>query len=442
MLAVILPALNFKGNRSPYLWWFYKFVTAFGEDAGYVCGDEYFMDPSLHLATGREEANEALAKRCKYKIPDIKTLTGLVRADISPDVWQSLEAHFPSNPLRAFEHFCLEENDHLHDAIAASFDRIEAECGKIEVAITCVNCATLAALCRIRGIPLVHFELGPLRGPSFFPTAYFDFSGVNGSTEARARFEAVKDSIGVDEWCDAEALKSLFVTRRLPDAGCPDIDLGIALQVEDDSNIICYSNGFSSLSLLNDAKIKLAEKRIRSPVLIRPHPGSIFLARNLLPELVADQSETSVEFILKCKRVHTINSSVAVESLLLGREVVVFGESSFVFCIDTNTHRFNESAWSFFLLNYLVPWDIAFSMEYIRWRLKMPSEDSIRKTHVEYCMQEKIRLLESRISELERALEMENERLAQLRSSFSWRLTYPLRAVYRIVRRIMKRTHQ
>lgn len=450
MLAVFLPSLNFRGNRSPYLWWFYKFVSELGKEAAYVCGDEYFLDPALHLAKEREDASVNLAQRLKYEIPGMETLAGLARQDIPHGVWNSFEDRFPSNPSRVFEHFCLEEDNCLSEAIADSFDRIESQSGKLEAVITCVNCATLTALCRRRGTALIHFELGPLRAPNFLPTAYFDFSGVNGNTEARTRFEAARHSIDADEWCKVEALKSLFLRKELRGEVRPDVDLGLALQVEDDSNIICYSNGFSSLSMLNDAQVKLADERIGAPVLVRSHPGSLFSVRNALPRLVADQSETAVDFILRCKRIHTINSSVAVEALLLGREVVVFGESPLGFCIDPSTHVFYEPALAFFLLNYLVPWDIAFSTEYIRWRLELPSEDSIRKTHLKHCMQEKqIRYLESQIGkleaqvgELERALAMENERSALLKSSFSWRLTRPLRTAHRMVRRIMDRSVQ
>lgn len=58
MIAVFLPALNFRGNRSPYLWWFYKFSSEFGAQAGYIAGDEYYRDPSELRAEGRNEASE------------------------------------------------------------------------------------------------------------------------------------------------------------------------------------------------------------------------------------------------------------------------------------------------------------------------------------------------------------------------------------------------
>lgn len=436
MFAVFLPALDFRGNRSAYLWWFYKFLTEFGEQAGYICGDEYFADPERHLANGRAEAGEDLARRCQYRVPDVQALSRVARADIPLRVWRSLEDLFPSNPLEAFKYFCSKEDKPLLMALTSAFDQIGSNGETIEAVITCVNCASLQSLCRERKLPLIHIELGPLRSPLYLQTAYFDFSGVNGGTESWQRFNAAGAG-PVDEWQALEALRSLFFMKRLPNEGRPTIDLGIGLQVEDDSNIICYSNGFSSLSLLNAARSMLAEQLVSAPVLVRPHPGSIFSLQNLPAGLVYDNSETSVDFILQCKRIRTINSSLAVESLLLGREVDMYGESPFVSCVDRDTHEVNQPFLSFFLLNYLVPWKLAFSTEYIRWRLGMPAEEAIRNVHVEFFMHEKIKLLESRIAELEQALEGRDREIDRLKSTISWHLSYPLRAASKIVRKIL-----
>lgn len=41
-------------------------------------------------------------------------------------------------------------------------------------------------------IPVINLELGPLRSPTYLFTGYFDFSGVNGNTEAEKRYFAAK----------------------------------------------------------------------------------------------------------------------------------------------------------------------------------------------------------------------------------------------------------
>lgn len=432
MFAVFLPSLNFRGNSSPYLWWFYKFVSELGAQAAYICGEDYFLDPAEHHAAGRQDASKEVATSFGFAVPNIETLAVLAKHGIPNRVWRSLEDRFPSNPLAAFQDFCLQKNESLGAAVSESLDQITQKHGQVEAVLTCVNCITLTELCRTRDVPLIHVELGALRRPHFPLTAYFDFSGVNGGTEALARFTAAEDTLKFDGWENLKALQSLFFSTSWQEDLSPEVDLGLALQVEDDSNVICYSNGFSSSSLINDAQIRVAQGAIAPPVLVRSHPGSLFSVRNISPEFVADTSETSLQFISRCKRIHTINSSVAVEALLYGREVSVFGDSSFGFCINPLTNRINGPATAFFLLNYLVPWDIALSSDYLRFRLAMPSEERIREMHLKEFMHKKIELLEARIDVLE-------EQIAEMKSSLSWRITQPLRTLLKMVRQIKAR---
>lgn len=425
MFAVFLPALNFRGNRSPYLWWFHKLLSELGEQAGYICGDEYFSDPARLFTEGRLDAGEKMAALYGYRIPDRSKLDSQLRADIPMSIWQTLESRYPSNPLAAFRHYCLEEDEYLYESIRDALDRLSATTGRLEAVITCVNCATLKKLCHAQGLPIIHLELGPLRLPAYLQTAYFDFSGVNGNTEAQSRFISSE----IDDEYTVDKLRRIFMMPRTPYERQPDIDLGLSLQIEDDSNILCYANSHSSLSLMNNARNLLAERSISSPVLVRAHPSSYFALRDLPQGLKVDRSPTSVDFAIRCKMIHTVNSGLAVESLLLGRSALIHGDSPFAFCVDTETGCCKNSAFSFFILNYLVPWQIAFTPEYIRWRLNRHTEIEIRQLHMESFMQEKIRLLEIRVVELE-------QQLSKIQSSISWRLTYPLRAVYNLARRL------
>ena len=433
MFAIFLPALNFRGNRAPYLSWFYTFLSEFGGSAVYICGDEYFLDPKIHRAKGRSEASDEVANRLGYQLPDERLLRTLPKADIEVQIWQSLEQLFPANPLEAFRHFCLKENELLHRAFSHTFDRLKNSHGAIEVVITCVNCATLQRFCKEQSLPLLHIEFGPLRSPQYLATTYFDFSGVNGGTESQRRFDACDCLDAQGELATIDALRALFTVKHRSSEVQPVIDLGIGLQIEDDSNIICYSNGFSSLSLLNNSRRLLAEEKLKAPVLVRGHPGSFFLPKNLPVGLCLDSSESAAKFIQSCKEIHTINSSLAVEFLLEGKKATVFGDSPFGFCIDADTHEPNAPALSFFCLNYLVPWRLAISSDYILWRLHNPSEQAIRDVHVEFYMREKITSLEIQIAHLERELSERDKQIATLKSSVFWRLAYFLRKIFWII---------
>lgn len=431
MFAVFLPALNFRGNRSPYLWWFYKFSSEFGAQAGYISGDEYYRDPSELLAEGRIEASEGAANLYRYALPDQSRLNKLSLDVIPEKVWETFEARHGANPLAALRHYCLEYDHELRAAMASALEAFASRHGQPEAVITCVNCATLKNLCISLGIPLVHLELGPLRPPFFLQTAYFDFSGVNGATESERRFASTKDSAVRESIAShsVEALCRLFMIERPNGYDKPDADLGLGLQIEDDSNIVCYANGHSSSSLINHARRLLSQRSIMPPVVVRTNPGSYFSLHSLPDGLEMDRSQSPIDFVMRCKRIATINSGISVEALLLGRDALVYGDSPFQYCITPETGQCNAPAFAFFLLNYLVPWELAFKPEYIRWRLDKPSEDEILRRHLEGYMQEKIRLLEIRVAELE-------SQLAGIQSSWAWRLTYPLRALHRFLRRL------
>lgn len=440
MFVIFLPALNFRGNRSPYLWWFHKFLNDFGKQAIYVCGDEYFNDPEQLLAAGRTEASAAIAELYNYHLPDSITLANQSRIDIPLEKWQALEALFPTNPMAVFQHYCTQVDMGFCTEIETVIDRICAQSGVPEAIITCVNCASLQRVCSGRNLSLLHIELGPLRPPNFLKTAYFDFSGVNGKTEAARRFESdTTPSEALVDWHSIDQLRSLFMLRRMPTCLHQDVERGLALQIEDDSNIICFSNGHSALSLINSARQALTGKNIPPPVLVRSHPGSFFSLRSLPSGLDVDHSMSSIDFIIRCKDIHTINSGLAVESMMLGRKVHILGESPFSFCTNAINNECNVDAFSFFLVNYLVPWNLAFKPEYIRWRLRNPNESSIRQMHLEGFMQEKIRLLEARITELEQCLVESDNRWAQLKSSLPWRLSHPLWKILRWCQRFIGR---
>lgn len=440
MFIVFLPALNFRGNRSPYLWWFHKLLSTFGDEAAYICGDEYFTDPELLSAAGRMDVSQGLAKAYQYCLPDRTTLQKQLRADVPLQIWQRMEERFPSNPLAAFNYYCLQEDEDLRDAIASALDRIVASVGAVEAVVTCVNCTTLQKLCRIKELPLLHVELGPLRQSAFLQTAYFDFSGVNGGTEAHSRFDTDPDMPNAsDYWASVENLRSLLMVRPFSKVPQASVDLGLGLQIEDDSNVVCYANGHSALSLINNARRSLFDRDIEPPVLVRPHPGSFFSLRTLPVGLELDTSASSVDFVVRCRRIQAINSGVAVEALLLDRSVFLRGDCPFGFCVITESGACKRTEFAFFLLNYLVPWHLAFQIDYIRWRLRKPVEREIRQRHLEGYMQEKIRLLELQVRELECSLRESEEQLARIKLSFAWRLLWPIRVLSSVSRKFMSR---
>jgi hypothetical protein len=180
------------------------------------------------------------------------------------------------------------------------------------------------------------------------------------------------------------------------DASC-DYDLGLALQVEDDSNLIAYGNGFNNYELILTALQHVAPQR----VLIRAHPHrALEYGRIAFKGVHFDESSTSVDFVRRCKCVATINSSVGLESLLLGRKACILGQNPFDFMaarrIDAALSLTGVSTeliaqLNFAVLAYLVPERLLFDLAYYRWRLQRPAEVDIYRLHANFYQTGEVR---------------------------------------------------
>lgn len=243
--------------------------------------------------------------------------------------------------------------------------------GNFEAALVWSNIPSLrAAMDELGGGVIIHNELGPLRGGLYRETFYFDLHGVNGrSTPAGWTLEQVKSQMSTAELLDCDELRGILLedTARAQqlEPAPPMFEVGVALQVEDDSNTIAYANGWDSLSLLYDVMSRVGP----DDMLVRSHPGAHFIYRGGLGR--ADDSRDSLEFIEKVKKVVSINSSMLIEAAFWGRAFEAKGDSPVVFLAGTG--RDDAVSWRLafnaFFLGYLVPSELLFLPEYYRWRL-------------------------------------------------------------------------
>ena len=247
---------------------------------------------------------------------------------------------------------------------------------KIDAAFTYCNNRTLLNTCKEHGIPVVHNERGPLRYPFFHNTFYFDFSGVNGDTEFYSRFlkfEQIADKVKIysrDELlqivtrqCQWQYMKYLIKSK-------PSYRCGVALQVDVDTNMVAYNKGWTSADLINKAM------RENGKTLIRNHPLSSmqYATNKSLGNGVIDRSENSLEFISKCEKIMTINSSVAFEAMLMGKEVEILGDSPFA-QISKMNEREKLIALNFAVFSYLVPANLWNDKDYCNFRITEKDEE-------------------------------------------------------------------
>lgn len=294
-------------------------------------------------------------------------------------------------PIRAWRSLILERYEPLENFLDAALSRAETSLGGIDCVLTWLNVASLKHVCTVRGIPLVHNEHGPLRKPIWRHTAYFDFGGVNGQTNAVHEYaDFCRELQDWNEWPSLRSLRNTLITNPVPaqPAGAATYRCGVATQLEEDSNLIAFGNGFSSFDVVRHCQRRVGTTN----VLTRLHPMGMSILCGQL-----DTSIGAVQFIEQCEEIHTINSSVAAEALLFGKTVFTYGDTPLRAAMrplpdgdgaiwTTAGTEFRERSATFFFLSYLMPYSLAFDPDYIDWRLQQPSHLQRMVTHLrQYC---------------------------------------------------------
>lgn len=262
----------------------------------------------------------------------------------------------------------------------------------IEAIITHLNCKSLDDVAGYLRIPVIHEESGTLREPAFkFSTRLFDFRGANGNSEFDQRFLARGNLPAGWGKSVVERYATDTTKAEMNAVEAPEFEVGVPLQVEDDSNVIAYNNGWDNLRLIYKARQVFPANRI----LVRPHPLSIFGVQDLHARQLAtvDDSKSAMAFISKCKRILTINSSVAFEAIAAGKPTYILGESPLASMAFRHFDRRVRDQMrgipscremlEFYTLNYLIPMKLWLNPEYYRFRLRSPSEAEIRRRHLE-----------------------------------------------------------
>ncbi|MDI3428911.1 MULTISPECIES: GT99 family glycosyltransferase N-terminal domain-containing protein [Aeromonas] len=381
MLAAFLPPYPFRAQAAPYLWCYYRLLCEWAdESAFFITGRDYVRAPGDW--EGRWECDQAVQSRLGYSLPLNTMPEQHYYAWLDENKFDHWLNKRNGNPIEAFRHFLCERDAAFERELEVLLDAAPVE---LEAIVTICNVASLEAVCAARGIPVIHIELGSLRGPLYRETGYVDFRGVNGNSESAQRYSLCHD------WqlsLTTRELLQFFLTH--PEA-CQELpaqtsyECGAVLQVEDDSNLVAYGNGMSNLALLAAARQKVAAHDL----LVRSHPGSSFTLK--AAQVCLDNSQNSLYFVALCRQILTINSSVGVEALLLDKSLTVWGENSYNFILEAHDDAERIRRLSFYLFGYLVPYSLQLKPTYLRFRLGQPEQHDIILCHVsEYMQQDRL----------------------------------------------------
>lgn len=369
MIAAFLLPFPFRGYRAPHLFVYYRFLSSLNEPALFILSQDYLCLPDVWRSQGRWEMNALNQDRLGYSIPSTQVMQNHQYRFLEDDLFQKLLGLSNDNPIETFRRLLLERIPQLEMRLSEILEEFD---DRIEAVATWCNCPSLNQAAQSRGIAVINLELGPLRWPAYRPTAYLDFKGVNGNSEAEERYRA--SSFSFEGTVDQ--LRRFFVLEEDRFRCGSEGAIGVALQVEDDSNLIAYGHGFNNQSLITFVHLRYPDEN----VLVRPHPGSIFDLKDNWFKV--DRSDNSIDFILRCSQILTVNSSVGLEALLHRIPVIALGDCSFSYVTRAESETELVSRLAYYLFAYLVPMDLIFDARYLRMRLMRPNDEVLIALHL------------------------------------------------------------
>lgn len=374
MFAVFLPPYPFRGVKAPYLWLFLKYLHCSNEKILFITSPDYVEVINDETQHSRWEFDTASMASLGYSLPDEQSLARHEYLYLDHALYETMLAQHHHDPIKSFTTFLTESISELENELFSFLTKEIIQ--RVDAFVSICNCPSLEKVARALNKEVIHLEIGPLRAPMYRNTAYLDFTGVNGNTEARARYESCQTEIDIT--CSMNDLHRYFLEAISLPSSSENQVAGIVLQVEDDSNIIAYSHDFTNISLISYVR----QQHSLENILVRAHPGSLFRLRDDIFSI--DASANSLEFIQKCHSIYTINSSVGLEALLCEKKTNILGDCSYAFVAEEASGPNRVNAMAFYLFAYLVPFELIFNLEYLRFRLDHPAELDIVRKHLQF----------------------------------------------------------
>ncbi len=374
MFAVFLPPYPFRGVKAPYLWLFLKYLHCSNEKILFITSPDYVEVINDETQHSRWEFDTASMASLGYSLPDEQSLARHEYLYLDHALYETMLAQHHHDPIKSFTTFLTESISELENELFSLLTKEIIQ--RVDAFVSICNCPSLEKVARALNKEVIHLEIGPLRAPMYRNTAYLDFTGVNGNTEARARYESCQTEIDIT--CSMNDLHRYFLEAISLPSSSENQVAGIVLQIEDDSNIIAYSHNFTNISLISYVR----QQHTLENILVRAHPGSLFRLRDDIFSI--DASANSLEFIQKCHSIYTINSSVGLEALLCEKKTNILGDCSYAFVAEEASGPTRVNAMAFYLFAYLVPFELIFNLEYLRFRLDHPAELDIVRKHLQF----------------------------------------------------------
>ena len=376
-----------------YLWIFYKYL-GFAKKFNWpmISQAKYYEDPDKYENMGRSEVSK-FTDILEYERPTEHDIS-LIQKYVIPDCLFDELLNKLGSQSDSWIFILKNRYEPLEKCLRDIFNEIVSknQNEKIEGILTFASFPSLLQVCNEQNIPVIHNEIGPLRNPSYRLTAYLDFKGLFGNSELEDRYNKFCSEIQTSKCpiLSRKEILSLFLNYENMDMinsidSEPEFEMGIATQYAMDFSVLNYSLN-SNLELILMAKRYYNENEL----ILRMHPGDTSFSNYKTVKNI-DTSKSSMEFIIKSKRVAVISSNVAFEAMLWGRTAYTTGKCAYSFKAIKNLSDKQENVVdidfvNFVVFAYLIPYELVTDEKYLRWRLTRPSEIEIYYYHLNYYL--------------------------------------------------------
>ena len=354
---VYLNHYNIRQCEAQYLNMLYCILTT-QLDSFFVLSNEYLK---TYSASQRWEVTKALhyfktEETLKKKVSEAKYIVMQ-----KPD--ELIKESVPSKLLYKTVNETIPEEVEIIEKILSE--------NSISAGITWVNNKCFRDTLSKHGLLTIHHEMGPFRPNSYVNTFYLDFNGVNGDTEFESRF---KDFLKISNKVPILSREKLIRVlsphnyKRLTEVlfnQKREFKAGVGLQVEVDTNLLLFNDGYSWID-----PVLQAEADNDGKILVRPHPVASYALKPSRRIVIDDISKgDAINFINRCEKIYCLNSSVGLGALLLGRKAVIIGESPFRSLCNMD-EEMQLKALNFAVFGYLIHGFYLYNDEYYRFRIK------------------------------------------------------------------------
>lgn len=387
-------------NDAPFLWWFYMGLDFIKQTHSAIIAQEIYCNtsPSKFAADGRRDVfDKAFVKEhWGYHLPKNRDLqTEHIYA--IPERLLDEIVQEKGSISDAFCYLLTRADSRFVQFLDVLIPKMEAECGeKVEGFITLMALPSLTAAAEARDIPVIHFELGCWREPTYLHTAFWDLEDLQGGTTVERRWK---------QFCGEQAERSLPIFSRQE---C----LALLLRKENLSLLDAYHSVpskkigvvlgyttyeiFSSKTHLNDSELlyRIKKKYGLENMLIRKHPGDPYGGQypRYAPAM-EEPGRNMPTFLLDCETVISLLSGAGMEAMLWNRKAITLLHCPSYFVsgheIEGEGKCADEDFISFFAFCYLIPLEFLMDVDYLRWRLTMPTEREIYFKHLEFYFKKK-----------------------------------------------------